>query len=124
MIRRPPRSTRTNTLFPYTTLFRSADSPDAASPGRPPSRARSPPRANSSACQTRDTAYSIIPCVARRRSCGRLLIGSPPTRPPDRPSPRLHPTHYCAPRPPPSARPPPPTPPPPPPPPPPTPPPP
>src|SRR3546814_20330413 len=24
MIRRPPRSTRTNTLFPYTTLFRSA----------------------------------------------------------------------------------------------------
>src|SRR3546814_11907933 len=27
MIRRPPRSTRTDTLFPYTTLFRSA--PDA-----------------------------------------------------------------------------------------------
>src|SRR3546814_16692092 len=25
MIRRPPRSTRTDTLFPYTTLFRSAD---------------------------------------------------------------------------------------------------
>src|SRR3546814_12931461 len=25
MIRRPPRSTRTNTLFPYTTLFRSRD---------------------------------------------------------------------------------------------------
>src|SRR3546814_13433673 len=32
MIRRPPRSTRTDTLFPYTTLFRShgASSPDAA----------------------------------------------------------------------------------------------
>src|SRR3546814_15244541 len=32
MIRRPPRSTRTDTLFPYTTLFRSIvvalDSPD------------------------------------------------------------------------------------------------
>src|SRR3546814_706663 len=28
MIRRPPRSTRTDTLFPYTTLFRSADLPD------------------------------------------------------------------------------------------------
>src|SRR3546814_5980264 len=28
MIRRPPRSTRTDTLFPYTTLFRS--------PGHPP----------------------------------------------------------------------------------------
>src|SRR3546814_15980160 len=27
MIRRPPRSTRTDTLFPYTTLFRSADPP-------------------------------------------------------------------------------------------------
>src|SRR3546814_13863593 len=34
MIRRPPRSTRTDTLFPYTTLFRSKDIP----PGeyRPP----------------------------------------------------------------------------------------
>src|SRR3546814_2098167 len=27
MIRRPPRSTRTDTLFPYTTLFRSPGSP-------------------------------------------------------------------------------------------------
>src|SRR3546814_6234721 len=27
MIRRPPRSTRTDTLFPYTTLFRSIDEP-------------------------------------------------------------------------------------------------
>src|SRR3546814_9506263 len=29
MIRRPPRSTRTDTLFPYTTLFRSSLRPDA-----------------------------------------------------------------------------------------------
>src|SRR3546814_14510147 len=28
MIRRPPRSTRTDTLFPYTTLFRSEDRAD------------------------------------------------------------------------------------------------
>src|SRR3546814_16764458 len=28
MIRRPPRSTRTDTLFPYTTLFRSNEGPD------------------------------------------------------------------------------------------------
>src|SRR3546814_15937510 len=28
MIRRPPRSTRTDTLFPYTTLFRSKDELD------------------------------------------------------------------------------------------------
>src|SRR3546814_1304749 len=49
MIRRPPRSTRTDTLFPYTTLFRSAYAPHefqiqrydqcAASGGRRPSRA-------------------------------------------------------------------------------------
>src|SRR3546814_12086209 len=30
MIRRPPRSTRTDTLFPYTTLFRSRFLPAAA----------------------------------------------------------------------------------------------
>src|SRR3546814_17303180 len=29
MIRRPPRSTRTDTLFPYTTLFRSRGAPHA-----------------------------------------------------------------------------------------------
>src|SRR3546814_16159085 len=28
MIRRPPRSTRTDTLFPYTTLFRSMSTPN------------------------------------------------------------------------------------------------
>src|SRR3546814_16441480 len=42
MIRRPPRSTRTDTLFPYTTLFRSpapvqdAPSPTAEAPSREP----------------------------------------------------------------------------------------
>src|SRR3546814_1006770 len=30
MIRRPPRSTRTDTLFPYTTLFRSGCAPAAS----------------------------------------------------------------------------------------------
>src|SRR3546814_10848174 len=34
MIRRPPRSTRTDTLFPYTTLFRSVRSPRNAVGGR------------------------------------------------------------------------------------------
>src|SRR3546814_4662199 len=46
MIRRPPRSTRTDTLFPYTTLFRSAPStfalwdgsPISCSPARPGQR--------------------------------------------------------------------------------------
>src|SRR3546814_16311897 len=36
MIRRPPRSTRTDTLFPYTTLFRS--DPHSMSPPRLPER--------------------------------------------------------------------------------------
>src|SRR3546814_16410188 len=34
MIRRPPRSTRTDTLFPYTTLFRSARHADITQPSR------------------------------------------------------------------------------------------
>src|SRR3546814_14717669 len=32
MLRRPPRSTRTDTLFPYTTLFRSFDHPGQGCP--------------------------------------------------------------------------------------------
>src|SRR3546814_13709328 len=39
MTRRPPRSTRTDTLFPYTTLFRSA-ARDGAPPRRPHPRGR------------------------------------------------------------------------------------
>src|SRR3546814_4423511 len=39
MIRRPPRSTRTGTLFPYTTLFRSSPGHDCESAG---SKAKSP----------------------------------------------------------------------------------
>src|SRR3546814_19850368 len=34
MIRRPPRSTRTDTLFPYTTLFRSATEANVAGDAR------------------------------------------------------------------------------------------
>src|SRR3546814_15385721 len=34
MIRRPPRSTRTDTLFPYTTLFRSASADSASAYAR------------------------------------------------------------------------------------------
>src|SRR3546814_4682799 len=32
MVRRPPRSTRTDTLFPYTTLFRSVNAVEKAPP--------------------------------------------------------------------------------------------
>src|SRR3546814_4394837 len=38
MLRRPPRSTRTDTLFPYTTLFRSGDDDDRNNPCLPRSK--------------------------------------------------------------------------------------
>src|SRR3546814_17494522 len=44
MIRRPPRSTRTDTLFPYTTLFRSRRSDrGSCAPARSARRAGRPP---------------------------------------------------------------------------------
>src|SRR3546814_10060604 len=43
MIRRPPRSTRTDTLFPYTTLFRSPRR-DGGRPATPSRRPRQPLR--------------------------------------------------------------------------------
>src|SRR3546814_7028027 len=47
MIRRPPRSTRTDTLFPYTTLFRS--------PARTPSSSGSPSgESTAAACASAD----------------------------------------------------------------------
>src|SRR3546814_10273026 len=41
MIRRPPRSTRTDTLFPYTTLFRSAGYDLRGQSPRPPAAGNS-----------------------------------------------------------------------------------
>src|SRR3546814_6613703 len=55
MIRRPPRSTRTDTLFPDTTLFRSPDRLQREAPGIP------------------TTMHSNVPC----RSCGGVI---PPAR--------------------------------------------
>src|SRR3546814_2244642 len=40
MIRRPPRSTRTDTLFPYTTLFRSSSSTGSAARASPTTTCR------------------------------------------------------------------------------------
>src|SRR3546814_3035049 len=65
MIRRPPRSTRTDTLFPYTTLFRSRA--DAA---------RLKPR------HDRDHARDRRPARAkRRRICARPGGAGPRTEP-------------------------------------------
>src|SRR3546814_16651255 len=77
MTRRPPRSTRTDTLFPYTTLFRSARSggrpvrrPRARRPERVPA-ARPGPRSRSSrggrvrrrAWRRREGFRSAFPCM-------------------------------------------------------------
>src|SRR3546814_6539603 len=61
IIRRPPRSTRTDTLFPYTTLFRS--------PMRATDRPRSAPYARtgpSMLAQWVATRYSPHPLMSRR----------------------------------------------------------
>src|SRR3546814_5025471 len=62
MIRRPPRSTRTDTLFPYTTLFRSSR------------RAPMSVRPNSAA--SRDIAYHLHPYTNARKNEdeGSLII--------------------------------------------------
>src|SRR3546814_15549359 len=44
MVRRPPRSTRTDTRFPYTTLFRSRGFQDAPRCGDPAADRRRPAR--------------------------------------------------------------------------------
>src|SRR3546814_1450494 len=47
MIRRPPRSTRTDTLFPYTTLFRSSPNVSRRTPALRSSPASTAPRPRS-----------------------------------------------------------------------------
>src|SRR3546814_5637893 len=61
MIRRPPRSTRTDTLFPYTTLFRSSPRTGAARRYR-----RVPRRRRRSSC-----CHTPFRCVRSRRSRSR-----------------------------------------------------
>src|SRR3546814_3203271 len=63
MIRRPPRSTRTDTLFPYTTLFRSNAGSSATSRQR---GRESPSTARSAACCSSRGSRPHRP--ARRRS--------------------------------------------------------
>src|SRR3546814_7732396 len=86
MIRRPPRSTRTDTLFPYTTLFRSAGSLFGARPslwtqtdrrGSAKRIKRCAPRANRSDC-TRGNLVSIgIVVISFAVALAVLLLGIP-----------------------------------------------
>src|SRR3546814_10942092 len=72
MIRRPPRSTRTDTLFPYTTLFRSPrrrDREESYPRPRPAwprtRRARRTPIFGSSRSQPRPLTQVVFPKTAR-----------------------------------------------------------
>src|SRR3546814_3483231 len=84
MIRRPPRSTRTATLFPYTTLFRSAEHEDARRPVDDIEALQSPESADQNRRDTDDRqnalecAHAVLPIgaaarstVAASRSCAR-----------------------------------------------------
>src|SRR3546814_9662954 len=69
MIRRPPRSTRTDTLFPYTTLFRSRR---LAARRVRPSGAVVPPRARAKGTASTAMAMAAIGvAVAPRPASGR-----------------------------------------------------
>src|SRR3546814_1337469 len=77
MIRRPPRSTLTDTLFPYTTLFRSTDTLPAVGEGRALILSTRTPCPSSAASQEKSAigrtdpmAMSIrsSPCACARRS--------------------------------------------------------
>src|SRR3546814_19070797 len=77
MIRRPPRSTRTDTLFPYTTLFRS----QLPVPARPAGPLRWKRKKQTSRCRDIGQKHRV-PSFARidlPRSGGR----TPPPRPPE-----------------------------------------
>src|SRR3546814_3203724 len=76
MIRRPPRSTRTDTLFPYTTLFRSGDGP-----GRCAARHLAVPvaaaRAAGPAGQRDDSGEGADPAARALRGLGVLRQAHP-----------------------------------------------
>src|SRR3546814_17834602 len=72
MIRRPPRSTRTDTLFPYTTLFRSAADGAARAAGRLRCR-RLPPRLRRRLLRPHPGDARSAAAHHRRRLCLRAL---------------------------------------------------
>src|SRR3546814_13672514 len=106
MIRRPPRSTLTVTLFPYTTLFQGLmiGVPMAERPGRPPpqpqldpavDRARQQPPAECRPAVAHRVEFVVDPAPAERLGIGgRLVVPPAPRREPvdtrpGRPHPRL-----------------------------------
>src|SRR3546814_1854640 len=104
MIRRPPRSTRTDTLFPYTTLFRSrnAEAVQGIARGDPAHLltqhlgfGRRQPAAAIGLGPIGDgpaaRAHRVHPLFLRRRELG--LVAPAPTHITDRKSTRLNSSH-------------------------------
>src|SRR3546814_1241008 len=83
MIRRPPRSTRTDTLFPYTTLFRSPCHSSPMFSGLPAPKI--------CACPSEPSSLSILsseralghaaakPSTSSNKEIGRAHVGTPVT---------------------------------------------
>src|SRR3546814_4580482 len=88
MIRRPPRSTRTDTLFPYTTLFRSLGFDETHPRSSPPDR---PAVTDRSGYRPRHPANLRYVTLRRRRrglfSIWRTSSGGSCPRPARRPAP-------------------------------------
>src|SRR3546814_17647159 len=68
MIRRPPRSTRTDTLFPYTTLFRSASFRGGTTPETGSQRTIDRP----------DSVSRVMPPITTIRNTSRAMTSSQP----------------------------------------------
>src|SRR3546814_1876352 len=71
MIRRPPRSTRTDTLFPYTTLFRSRHAQDRQ--GDPRRTGQIGPRARRADAQRRSLSGATRALPDRAAAEGRSV---------------------------------------------------
>src|SRR3546814_19385681 len=92
MIRRPPRSTRTDTLFPYTTLFRSLRRPSLRSPRHTLPKLARPARPAISASVTDELPpYARLLGLSMNRGDGGELVWVMPFR--DRKSTRLNSSH-------------------------------
>src|SRR3546814_14345685 len=88
MLRRPPRSTRTDTLFPYTTLFRSTP------PGRAADRAARPSLSLDRTAESRQRRPDI---GGRRLACVPFMfftLTSGPLVPPHPSGPRRRCRHF------------------------------
>src|SRR3546814_15004328 len=81
MIRRPPRSTRTDTLFPYTTLFRSSNTLPLGRKGSQPNRVQvesNQSRAAIDACPPGSTSVlSSSDCLLLNMMVTALRIKAP-----------------------------------------------